>query len=180
MFNDLGHSHATRFSNYSTATSTRTEDREELRKLFNSAVDTVEETPGLNCQVKFEEDERLAQSNDAESPTIIGKLRKRLSRSGTKSLAPLKSDAEPQPVSNPHKLADKHSLDSKKGLRKNFLTDDNLENGGYDSDAKSVIIGESLLSTREGDFVNCPVGGRKIPRRSPLQDLEWRTRSMTS
>jgi hypothetical protein len=164
----------------STATSSRTEDREEIRRLFHTAVEAVDEIADLRCRIGSAEEEEPARKDITESPGVIGKLRKRLSKSGTKSLALLRSDANPPAMSKLRKLPDRIPMPSKEGLRKESLTDDRHASGGYDSDAKSVVIGESLPSTSQDDCIHLQAGGRKIPRRSPLQDIEWRARSLTS
>lgn len=146
----------------SAATSTRTEDRQDLQRIFGSATETSDvKDSGLNPKTV------------TKSPSVIAKLRKRLSKSGSKSQFLLSDDADPHITPKLRVSAD--AGDS-------LLNTGKIGHGGYDPDAGSIAIRESLASTTRNDLTMPPLRGKRIPRRSPLQDIEWRSRSrsMTS
>ncbi|KAF2100391.1 hypothetical protein NA57DRAFT_54482 [Rhizodiscina lignyota] len=164
----------------STATSTRTEDREDIRRIFNGADEAVDNLAELGDIAKGNESLELPRGDSPKPPSIVGKLRKRLLKGGNRSQSLLKDDAKPRRVPKPRFLRERDSPEVKNDLRENLLNEGSPGQGGYDPDAESVAIRESLISAPQNDLAVSPVREKKIPRRSPLQDIEWRTRSATS
>lgn len=164
----------------STVTSTRTEDRQELQRIFESAGQNTDDLPQLGQLSKAKDSAEVAVDQNPRPPSLVGKLRKRLSKTATKSHSPLKDDGKPKSAPKPHFLIDRNSPEVKKDIQENLLSESKPDDGGYDPNAESVDIRETLPSGPHDEPINSPIRGRKIPRRSPLQDIEWQSRAMTS
>lgn len=130
----------------STFTSTKTEDLQDLRRIFADANIDDDGRKTLNS---------ASSTGSSRTARIANFLRRKLSKDKTKSKSGLQAETQ-------------YLKRLKQDIRKNLLSNQRPESGGYDTDAPELEDIDEIALAELG--VNRPRGGH---RRPGLQNLQW-------